>query len=247
MGDMQKHNEKELADIWSREAENYTSSAESSPDYLAHYEIVEEAIGKLKGKKIVDVGSGTGITSAYLSSKGAQLHLVDISQTALDFGKKYFQSKGMSVRCYKQNAFKMNFAPNTFDVAWNGGVIEHFNDDEKVEMMKKMWKIIKPGGVLLITAPNARDLPFMAAKQILIWRKKWAFGIEDDLTIERFKGLALRAGIKKYSIFTYNPIVGWWFFPYGKEITNLLGLNSVKMHKLRSPFGHNVVFAAVKG
>jgi 2-polyprenyl-3-methyl-5-hydroxy-6-metoxy-1,4-benzoquinol methylase len=243
---MKKHNEKELADIWSREAKNYTSTAENSPDYLAHYEIVEEAIGNLSGKKIVDVGSGTGITSAYLASRGAKLYLVDISQTALDFGKKYFRSKGLTVKCYKENAFRMNFPANSFDAAWNGGVIEHFNDEEKIEMMKKMWKIIKPGGVLLITAPNARDIPFMTAKQILILRKKWAFGIEDDLTVKRFRGLAKKAGIKNYSVFTYNPIVGWWFFPFGKEITDLLGLNTVKLHKLRSPFGHNVVFTAIK-
>ncbi len=243
---MKKHDEKELIKIWSREAENYVTEADNSPDYLAHFQVIEEAMGDVKGKKIVDVGSGTGITSGYLAAKGAEVHLVDISQTALDFGKKYFVGKNLLVTTHKQNAFKMTFAANTFDVAWNGGVIEHFSDEEKIKMIKAMWKIIKPGGVLVITVPNAHDLPFMAAKQLLLLRKKWAFGEEDDLTAGRMRKLAEAAGIKKYSITAYNPIVGWWFFPYGRELTNLLGLNTVKMHKLTWFMGHNLVFKAIK-
>lgn len=243
---MRRQSKKQLIDTWSREANNYRAEADKSPDYLAHFQTVEEVLGDVRGKKIVDVGSGTGITSGYLASRKAKVHLVDISQTALDFAAKYFKQRKLSVVIHKMDAFKMTFPANSFDVAWNGGVIEHFNDEDKIKMLRAMWKIVRPGGKLLITVPNARDLPFMAAKHLLIWRKKWAFGEEDDLTAVRLRKLAEAAGIKKYTIYAYNPIVGWWFFPYGKEITNLLGLNKVKWHKLRWFMGHNLVFKAIK-
>lgn len=243
---MKNHDEKELSETWDKEAENYSSQAEKDPDYIAYFETIKAQIGNPAGKKVIDVGSGTGMASAYLAEKGAKVYLVDISETALNFGKKYFANKGLKVRCYKQNAFKMKFAPESFDVVWNGGVIEHFNDEEKIKMMKAMWKLVKPGGKLIITAPNAWDLPFMAAKQILLWRKKWAFGREDDLTIERFKELANKAGIRNYFVFAYNPVVGWWFFPYGREITSMLGLNKTSLHKMKLSAGHNIVFVATK-
>jgi hypothetical protein len=113
-------------------------------------------------------------------------------------------------------------------------------------MIKNMWKLVKPGGRLLITVPNANDILFMAAKKILEIRKKWAFGSEDDLTVRRVKSLARSAGIQKFSVYAYNPVVGIWFFPYGRELTNILGLNTLKLHKLKSPFGHVILFCAKK-
>ena len=243
---MKKGQKDILQDIWDKEAESYSPDAESSPDYLAHFKEVEEAMGNVRGKMICDIGSGTGITSAYLASLGAQLTLVDISQKALNFQKKYFRTNKLAAKYIRRDAFKLQFPNNSFDVVWNGGVIEHFKDTEKIEMMKIMWKLVKPGGILVIAAPNAYDLPFMAAKQILLWRKKWGFGYEDDLTAGRMKNLAQKARVTNYSIYAYNPVVGWWFFPYGKEITNFLHLNNTAFHRIRIPTGHNLIFKAQK-
>jgi len=247
---MKKVSEAELLQVWNKESESYRDDAVGSPDYLAHFEIVRETLesglGQLSGKTLLDVGSGTGITSAYLASLGMKVTLLDISKKALNFSRQYFKRNKLPVTIVQENAFSMKFAPASFDVVWNGGVIEHFDDTEKAEMIQKMWKLVKPGGMLLISAPNARDYPFMLAKKILELRKKWAFGWEDDLTKERLMELAIQANVKSSHIFSYNPVVGWWFFPYGKEITNLLQLNFKNLHKLKSPWGHNLVFSAKK-
>jgi len=235
-----------LARTWNKEAKSYCFENDSQVDYLANFHHLVYCLGNLKGKKILEVGSGTGQGSAYLASKGGVIHLVDISKKSLEFSKRYFASKNLPVKLYQQNAFDMKFHSGSFDYVWNGGVIEHFSDKEKILMLKKMWNLVKPGGKLLIMAPNAHDFPFMIAKKILMLRKKWAFGYEDDLTIRRMANLAEGAGINKFSIYAYNPVIGFWFFPYGREITNLLGLNTLEKHKLRSPFGHGIIFCAKK-
>lgn len=236
----------DLTKTWDNEAGSYRFDADNQPDYKANYYNLSSSLGSLCGKKVLEVGSGGGQSSAYLASKGALIHLLDISEKSLKFSKKYFALKGLRVKLYQQNAFSMKFAPESFDYVWNGGVIEHFNDQEKILLIKKMWRLVKPGGKILITVPNALDIPFMIAKKILILRHKWSFGKEDDLTIERMKSLTRKAGIINYSIYAYNPIVGFWFFPYGREITNILGLNSEKNHKIRTPLGHVIVFSAQK-
>jgi 2-polyprenyl-3-methyl-5-hydroxy-6-metoxy-1,4-benzoquinol methylase len=243
---MRKGMVRKMAEIWDKEANSYCASADTSPDYLAHYSVVESALGPVRGKKICDLGSGTGITSGYLASKGAAVHLVDISKKALEFQRNYFKSKRLTARYYCQDIFNLKLPPEQFDGVWNGGVIEHFPDNEKVEMLKIMWRLLKPGGTLLVSAPSAEDWPFMLAKKILEWRKKWAFGFEDDLTANRMKTLAIKAGIKNFSVYAYNPVVGWWFFPYGREITTRLGLNNPARHKAKGAWGHNLVLTAKK-
>lgn len=235
-----------LRKIWDKEALSYNFGKDSQPDYVADFFHIHHCLGKVQNRKILEVGSGTGQTSAFLASKGANVHLVDISKKSLEFCKKYFDLKKLPVKLYLQDAFKMSFSFASFDYVWSGGVIEHFNDKKKVLLIKKMWKLVKPGGKILISVPNAHDLPFIFAKRILQIRGKWAFGKEDDLTMSRMKNLAKLAGIQEFSIYAYNPIVGLWFFPYGREITNILGLNSPSSHKLKSPFGHVIILCAKK-
>ena len=238
---------KKLQQIWDKEAQSYSLLAENSPDYLAYFQTLEEVIGKLKNKQILDVGSGTAIASAYFAQMGAEVTLIDISKKALAFGRKYFRYKNIRGKFLRQNAFNMQFSANYFDVVWNGGVIEHFVDADKLLMIQKMWRLVKPGGLLLITAPNFWDIPFMLAKQILLWRKRWNFGEEDDLTQTRLKKLFIQAGVTGHiSTITFNPIVGWWFFPFGKELTEMLKLNTTCWHNKRCAFGHNVAVWATK-
>lgn len=241
MADVEK-----LTKIWDDESKSYRLDNASQPDYQADFYHLKNCLGHINNKNILEVGSGSGLASAYLASEGGILHLLDISKKSLDFAKKYFVFKKLPVKLYRQDAFKMKFPPQSFDYVWNGGVIEHFTDNEKVTLIEKMWELVRPGGKLYISVPNANDIPFMVAKKILQIRGKWSFGEEDDLTISRMKKLAAKAGLKKFSIYAYNPIVGIWFFPYGREITNILHLNTVRHHRERTPFGHVIVLYAQK-
>ncbi len=239
-------NRLKLTRIWDKESQSYSQAAETQPDYVAHYLFLKQMLGDVRGKTVCDVGSGTAITSSIFANEGASVTLIDISPEALKFGKSVFKKKKLPVHVVEGDLFKINLPAKSFDVVWNGGVIEHFSDDEKVEMIRRMWKWVKPGGKILISVPNADDLVFMAAKWLLIKRGRWTFGYEDDLTFPRLEDLARRAGIDNFQIKTYNPIVGWWFLPWGREITNILGLNTVNWHVRENRWGHNLVFVAQK-
>ena len=156
-----------LIKTWDKESESYLFEKKMQVDYLANYYHLENCLGNLNKKTILEVGSGSGQTSAYLATHGGIIHLVDISSKSLNFSKKYFDSLKLPVNIYNQNAFNMKFPNKSFDYVWNGGVLEHYNDAEKVELIKKMWKLVKPGGKILITTPNLYDIPFIVAKKIL--------------------------------------------------------------------------------
>jgi 2-polyprenyl-3-methyl-5-hydroxy-6-metoxy-1,4-benzoquinol methylase len=197
-------------------------------------------IGDPREKTCCEVGSGTGTTSAMLASLGASVTLIDSSPKALSFAKSLFEKLHIEGDYCQMDAFKLAIADASFDVVWNGGVIEHFDDTRKVKLIREMWRILQPGGVLFIQAPSRLDLPFVLYKSISERLGSWPYGFEDDLTQNRLKYLCRQAGLQTAKIFSYNPVVGWWFLPFGKTITQKLGLNTPRWHAKKSRLGHVV-------
>jgi len=237
---------KKIENTWDKESESYSFKNSLQADYLANYYHIENSLGNLKGMKILEVGSGSGQVSAYLASKGACVYLVDISKKSLRFSKNFFKFRKLPVCLYKQDAFKMKFKDESFDCVWNSGVLEHYDDEHKLTMLKEMWRLVKKGGKLIICVPNSFDLFFLLAKYILKLRKKWAFGYEDNVNRFKITKLVSLLGNLNYKIYSYNPIVGFWFLPYGREITNVLGFNNFKYHKKKSFFGHIIICTITK-
>ena len=232
------YQQKDIIDVWNRVSESYSAEAVAQPDYQASIETIVKCIGDPSGKECVEVGCGSGVISAALGRMGAKTSLVDKSPKALDFARKHFEKNGITAEFHLQDATDMKFPDGNFDVVWNAGVIEHFTDEGKIALIREMWRVVKPGGILLIMVPNKWDIPFILGKWLAILRNTWPFGYEDDLSFFRLRKLAQRAGLCKFTVFAFNPIVGWWFLPYGNSITKRLGLNTLTWHQRRWPMGH---------
>ncbi len=236
----------DLVQVWDRVADTYVGIDLSAPDHRAYHEHVIRSVGPPQGRSICEVGCGSGTTSAILGGLGARVTLVDLSPRSLALARGHFERLGQRADYCRQDGLRMGFRDASFDVVWNGGVIEHFSDEGKVALIREMWRVTRPGGLLLIMVPNALDLPFILGKRLAEWRGKWIFGFEDDLSVSRFRGLASAAGVAAAEFHAHNPIVGWWFLPWGRGITRRLGLNTAEWHAKRSRFGHVLTLAARK-
>jgi 2-polyprenyl-3-methyl-5-hydroxy-6-metoxy-1,4-benzoquinol methylase len=246
---MSKNNQRQrenLVALWNRVADAYEHIDYDGPDYKANLQILLECTGEPRNKTYCEVGSGTGTTSAMLASLGANVTLIDHSPKALSFTKSLFSKLHLKGNYCLMDAFNLGITVASFDVVWNGGVIEHFYDSDKINLIREMWRILRPGGVLCILAPNQFDLPFVLYKFVAERLGLWPYGFEDDLTPSRLERLSQQAGLAYSKIFSYNPVVGWWFIPFGKIITQKLGLNTVRWHAKRSRRGHVVCMTAHK-
>jgi SAM-dependent methyltransferase len=58
----------------------------------------------------------------------------------------------------QSNIYALPYADNTFDAAILSEVLEHIDDD--VAGLKEIYRVLKPGGVVAITVPNA-NYPFL--------------------------------------------------------------------------------------
>ncbi len=114
---------------------------------------IRASIPNLKGKKLLDVGSGLGEVSVYFALQGAQVTAVDISENMLrctaDLAKRY----GVTVRTHK-TALETLTLPDgeLFDVIYAGNIFHHVDIEAALKALKKH---LKPDGALVSWDPVA--------------------------------------------------------------------------------------------
>jgi 2-polyprenyl-3-methyl-5-hydroxy-6-metoxy-1,4-benzoquinol methylase len=103
----------------------------------------------VEGKKILDVGCGSGLLSRTLLEKGYNVMVIDNDRKAIGLAKK----KGINGFVADINSWKTN---EKFDCAILADVLEHIADDKLV--MKKVCTLLKPNGCILLNVPSYQFL-----------------------------------------------------------------------------------------
>lgn len=121
--------------------------------------------------RVLEAGCGSGKLSVSLGIiTGAKIFLADYVLPVLlaarsnikDVEQYYGRIEHSLIRC---DIFTSPFKENSFDVVCNDGVIEHWlNKDERIEVLKSLYKIVKKDGYVAILVPN--DHPLMS-----FWRR----------------------------------------------------------------------------
>jgi ubiquinone/menaquinone biosynthesis C-methylase UbiE len=101
------------------------------------------------GSKILDVGCGTGHLANELMRRGYQAWGVDFSQGMVRYAREHYAADRFQVGDIE----RIPFPDNTFDGIVCLGVMEYLSNDEPA--LREMWRVLKPGGVAVITTPSA--------------------------------------------------------------------------------------------
>ena len=137
--------------------EEYWQMSQSHLAYMDKYnkafpnEILEcvDTILK-KGKKLLDVGCGSGALMEFTESKFDEIHGCDISETALQKAKK----RGMRAICVNLNEAPLPYENDSFDGITCLEVIEHVLDP--LWLLRDLQRALRPKGQLILTTPNIR-------------------------------------------------------------------------------------------
>jgi SAM-dependent methyltransferase len=95
--------------------------------------------------RLVDLGCGTGATTLWLQEFG-KVKGVDGSARALNFCKK----RGLKDLTLSDME-KLKLPSGRFDAAFALDILEHVKDDSQA--IREIYRILKPGGKLLVTSP----------------------------------------------------------------------------------------------
>ncbi len=124
-----------------------------------------EMSGARKGQNILDLAGGTGDLTALLAPKvGSQgrVVLADINESMLNVGRDRLIDAGLSgnVDYAQVNAEELPFSENTFDCVTMAFGLRNVTDKEKA--LKSIYKVLKPGGRLLVLEFSKPVLPWLS-------------------------------------------------------------------------------------
>lgn len=109
--------------------------------------IVWKQIGEIEGKRILDFGSGEGITANYFAEKN-EVIAIELSQEMLTNAWKDYQYTQIMGDVKTLSAF----ADKTFDIIICHNVLEYI--DNKEEVIKVLTRVLKQNGILSIVKHN---------------------------------------------------------------------------------------------
>ncbi|MCG6534180.1 MAG: methyltransferase domain-containing protein, partial [Syntrophales bacterium LBB04] len=144
----------------------------------SHQEIADNVTSHIhvQGRKVLDVGCGSGGTGMSLAQYGAIMTLFDMSPDSLELSKKLFHHQGLKGSFTEGNMFCLPFPDNSFDIVTSFGVLEHFQAEEIVRALKEMMRV--SSGTVVTTVPNARCAFYQIAKWYSEKTGTWQYGYE---------------------------------------------------------------------
>ena len=159
-------------------------------------EYMGEHFGSITGLRTIELGSGRGDLSALLAQEGADVTLLDASEKALAQARHRFKRLGLRANFIKGNIFSwQGGASCDFDVALSSGVIEHFVEQTRTDIIDAHRRAVRPGGMVVISVPHAHCLPYRLWKSYLQLRGWWPYGLEIPYSRRELVRRAKEAGL----------------------------------------------------
>ena len=113
--------------------------------------------GLLQGK-VLDYGCGPGFLTDLLTDAGLETYAADYSPKSIaHIEKKLAGRQNWKGAKLIENA-SAPYPDDSFDLVTCIETIEHVPADGLAPLMSEMKRVLRPGGVLVITTPNAEDL-----------------------------------------------------------------------------------------
>ena len=105
-----------------------------------------------QGLHILDAGCGTGNFSIKLCKMGCKVTGIDISEDMLAIARNKVRQGGLNAIFYKMDIYHLNFPDNYFDGIYSMAAFEFIHQPQ--EAYNELYRVLKPGGKLLIGAIN---------------------------------------------------------------------------------------------
>ena len=136
----------------------------------------------INGKLLLDAGCGTGWFSQRAFERGAIVTSMDLGDNLLNETAKKCNSKRVI-----GSVLEIPFENNSFDIIISSEVIEHVPNP--LVAIKEMYRVLKPGGTLILTTPNkiwyfaiwiANTFKLRPYQGLENW--SWYYSLKNDIT-----------------------------------------------------------------
>ena len=121
-----------------------------------------EQLSEPAGARILDVGSPKDLAAMLARHKGYEVIATDILPEAVLLSRRYAHAQGLEgtgpgrVHSEVQDGRALPYADNSFDAAYSVSVLEHIPERGDSAAIRELIRVVKPGGVVVVTVPYDR-------------------------------------------------------------------------------------------
>ena len=152
--------------------------------------IVEDRVRTFNNLKVLEIGAGLGTYSALMAKKGADVAVLDYSEKALSRASEFSANNGVSVEPIYADALHLPLTQlNKYDISMSFGTAEHFTGEDRKQIVKTHFDVLKKEGVTFISVPNKFNLPYRLYKFVCETTGRWLVGEEYPFSRNELKRL----------------------------------------------------------
>ena len=141
----------------------------NSPSLNTHFQRVINPLIH-PGDRVLDLGCGSGMFLPAIYKQTRDIHAVDTSAALLGQAEGLVSAYGLEgIAVVEADAEKLPYGDAHFDTLVAVDVLHHFQRFNRC--LKEMWRVVKPGGNLIILEPN--KLNPLLALGCLLDRNEW--------------------------------------------------------------------------
>lgn len=141
---------------------------------------IQEAAGLGPGKRVLEIGCGTGIFTEYFAATGAEIVAVDISEELIERARARQLPSNVHLI---HTSFEALRSDRPFDAVVGSSVLHHLDVAPAIGII---YGLLKPGGLIGFGEPNMLNPQVMAQKNIA-WLKERMGDSPDETAFFRWE------------------------------------------------------------
>jgi SAM-dependent methyltransferase len=111
-----------------------------------------DALGDVRGKRVLDLGCGHGMASVVLARRGAQVTACDLSPGYVREAQRRFTANDVNGQLVVCDGERLPFADETFDAIWGNAILHHL---DLTVAARELRRVLRPGGIGVFCEPWA--------------------------------------------------------------------------------------------
>ncbi|MCD7837131.1 MAG: class I SAM-dependent methyltransferase [Lachnospiraceae bacterium] len=135
-----------VIDAYDKIASEYTSAYAEDDEYDFRY--LKLFIERLRGKRILDMGCGTGTIMSFMDRQGFEITGIDASKGMLSIAQRDFPAFDF----VEGNILSTCFDDADFDGIILSYTVNHFTDDDISKLATEIDRLLKENGLVYISA-----------------------------------------------------------------------------------------------
>jgi SAM-dependent methyltransferase len=247
--------ERRFHDAWASDTETPEVRVRATFEALTAPEnrFILGRLGDLRGRRVLDLGSGRGEAAVYLALRGAEVTATDISPEMCELCRETARAHGVRVEAITTPVERLEVPAGSFDVAYGANLLHHVSDLEGT--LAAVRRALAPDGRCFFWDPLAYNPVInvyrrMATQVRTVDEHPLRFDVLDvfrrhfvDVGHREFWLATLLLFVKYYAVDRVHPNadrywkrildedrrrIGWWFSPLQRLDEVLLRLPLVR-------------------